>query len=196
MRVERLREEFPLGVEWCPYELRPGLPAEGIPMARVLGRGRYTPEYFDYLRQMAEEAGIRLAERTLLPRSRPSLEAAEFARGAGAFEPFHRSLFSAYFEHDRNIGDPAVLRELAEGCGLDGAALADSLSNGRYAPLVDEKVSWARGLGLGGIPTFIFDGRFVMIGGQEYGVFRSLAQRVLSLRTEAPPPRAYGPGSA
>ena len=169
-------------MEWCPYQLYPGTPPEGVAMARILGRGRYTPDYFDYLRQTAAEAGIHMVERTLFPNSRPSLEAAEFAREAGAFEPFHRAAFSAYFEHDRNIGDLAVLRELAEGCGMGGDALAAALSGGRYAPLVDEKVSWARSLGLGGIPTFIFDDRFAMIGGQEYAVFRSLAERVLQLR--------------
>jgi predicted DsbA family dithiol-disulfide isomerase len=195
VRVEQLRREFPLDVEWRPFELRPGTPPEGIPMERIVGRGRYTPDYFEYLRQTAAEAGIRLAERTLFPNSRPSLEAAEFAREAGAFEPFHRALFAAYFEHDRNIGDTMVLRELAESCGMDGAALIEALESRRYASVVDEGVSWAHSLGVGGIPTFIFyaegasasggEDRFVMIGGQEYPVFRSLAERVLLLRADA-----------
>jgi predicted DsbA family dithiol-disulfide isomerase len=187
VRVEQLQEEFPLDVEWHPFELRPGTPAEGIPMERVLGRGRYTSEYLARLGDEATRAGIHMKPRALLPNSRPALEAAEFAREAGRFEPLHRALFRAYFEQGEDIGDERVLARLASDCGLDPDGLAAALRERRYEKLVDEKVRWAYQQNLGGVPAFIFyppgspregDG-FVLVGAQEYDVFKDIAARIL-----------------
>jgi predicted DsbA family dithiol-disulfide isomerase len=187
VRVEQLQKEFPLDVEWRPFELRPGTPAEGIPMERVLGRGRYTSDYLASLDDAAVRAGIHMKPRTILPNSRLSLEAAEFAREAGRFEPLHRALFRAYFEDGKDIGDEAVLTRLAGECGLDAGALAAALRERRHEKLVDEKVRWAYQQNLGGVPAFIFyppgspregDG-FVLVGAQDYDVFKDIAARIL-----------------
>jgi predicted DsbA family dithiol-disulfide isomerase len=187
VRVEQLQEEFPLDVEWHPFELRPGTPAEGIPMEQVLGRGRYTSEYLARLEDAAARAGIHMKPRTILPNSRPALEAAEFAREAGRFEPLHRALFRAYFEDGEDIGDGEVLARLAGECGLEADGLAAALRERRYEKLVDEKVRWAYQQNLGGVPAFIFyppgssregDG-FVLVGAQDYDVFKDVAARIL-----------------
>jgi predicted DsbA family dithiol-disulfide isomerase len=190
VRVEQLQEESPLDVEWHPFELRPGTPAEGIPMERVLGRGRHTSEYLARLGDAAARAGIHMKPRALLPNSRPALEAAEFAREAGRFQPLHRALFRAYFEDGEDIGDEGVLARLAGDCGLDPDGLAAALRERRYDKLVDEKVRWAYQQNLGGVPAFIFyppgspregDG-FVLVGAQEYDVFKDIAVRILRRR--------------
>ena len=187
MRVEQLREEFPLNVEWRPFELRPGTPPEGIPMERVAGRGRYTEQYLSHVEEAAARAGVRMKRRALFPNSRPSLEAAEFARDAGRFEPLHRALFQAYFEEGEDIGDEKVLARLARDCGLDVDALVAALRQRRYEKLVDEKVCWAREQNLGGVPAFIFcppgtsgeASGFVVVGAQEYDVFKDITERIL-----------------
>ena len=187
MRVEQLGEEFPLDVEWRPFELRPGSPPEGIPLERVVGRGRYTEQYLAHLADAAARAGIQMKRRTLLSNSRPALEAAEVAREAGLFEPLHRALFRASFEEGEDIGDEEVLARLAGECGLDAGELMEALRVRRYEALVDEKVRWAHDQNLGGVPAFIFhppgsskegDG-FVMVGAQEYDVFKDIAVRIL-----------------
>jgi predicted DsbA family dithiol-disulfide isomerase len=193
VRVEQLREEFPLDVEWRPFELRPDAPREGIPMERVVGRGRYTEQYLTYLDDAAARAGIRMKPRAILPNSRAALEAAEFAREAGHFEPLHRALFRAYFEDGEDIGDEEVLVRLAGECGLEAKALAEALRERRYEKLVDDKVRWAYEQNLGGVPAFIFyppgssregDG-FVLVGAQEYDVFKDIAERILRRHVEA-----------
>ena len=187
MRVERLRQEFPLDVEWRPFELRPGTPPEGIPMAGVVARGRYTEQYLSHVAEAAAGAGIRMKQRALFPNSRPSLEAAEFAREEGRFEPLHRALFHAYFEQGEDIGDEGVLARLASECGLDAEALVAAVRERRYEKLVDERVRWAREQNLGGVPAFIFyppgpaeeERGFVLVGAQEYDVFKDFTERIL-----------------
>jgi predicted DsbA family dithiol-disulfide isomerase len=197
VRVEQLREEFPLEVEWWPYELRPGTPTEGIPLERITGQGGHTNQYLAYVEEAAARAGIRMKQRTLLSNSRPSLEAAEFAREAGRFEPLHRALFRAYFEEGEDIGDERVLARLAGECDLDAGALVAALRERRYEKLVDEKVRWAYEQNLGGVPAFIFcpsgsrkeDG-FVLLGAQEYDVFKDVTERILRSHGSEPAPNA------
>jgi len=156
-------------------------------MGRVVGRGRYTEEYLAHVEEEAARAGIRMKRRSLLPNSRPSLEAIEFAREVGRFEPLHRALFRAYFEEGEDIGDEKVLARLAEECGLDAGALVAALRERRYEKLVDEKVRWAREQNLGGVPAFLFhardpsgeESRFVLVGAQEYDVFKDVTERIL-----------------
>jgi predicted DsbA family dithiol-disulfide isomerase len=195
VRVEQLREEFPLDVEWWPYELHPGAPTGGIPLERSAGRGGYTSQYLAYVEEAAGRAGIRMKRPALLPNSRPSLEAAEFAREAGGFEPLHRALFRAYFEEGEDIGDEGVLARLAGKSGLDAGALVAALRERRYEKLVDEKVRWAYEQNLGGVPAFIFYPRgsskedgFVVVGAQEYDVFKDVTERILHRQQSAADP--------
>jgi predicted DsbA family dithiol-disulfide isomerase len=75
------------------------------------------------------------------------------------------------------------------------AALVAALRERRYGKLVDEKVRWAYEQNLGGVPAFIFcpsgsreeDG-FVLVGAQEYDVFKDVTERILRRdRSEADP---------
>lgn len=68
------------------------------------------------------------------------------------------ALFRAYFEEGRDIGEEAVLGEVASGCGVAG-----------WPGAADEKRVAAleasmRGLGISAVPTFIFERRLGVSG--------------------------------
>lgn len=185
MRVERLKREYLVDVEWRPFELHPEIPPEGILVRDLQRGGRYRSEYYDHIKALAKDEGIDMIEPTLIPNSLPALEAAEFARDAGRFDEFHRGLFAAYLERDENIGDVEQLQLLAQAYGLDGDELARALREHRYRPRVDESMEQARKRGITGTPTFVFDGRYDLIGAQDYSVFQSIVQR-LGAKRKAP----------
>lgn len=177
-RIQQLEKEFEVEVEWQPYELHPEIPPEGMPLPDLFGSSARAEAYFDNLRRCAVEAGIDLQRPAIIANSRQALEAAEFAREHGRFDAYHLALFRAYFEEGRDIGDPNVLCGLAQECGLDGAALREALRSQRYASLVESRTEEARERGISGTPSFVFDGRFTLLGGQEYRVFQDLAERM------------------
>ena len=49
-RLERLMDEFPVDFDVSAYELRPGLPPEGLPRDQLQANRVYPPGYLDELR--------------------------------------------------------------------------------------------------------------------------------------------------
>ncbi len=180
MRVERLCAEFDVVFDAWAYNLRPGIPPEGLPRDEVYGGSRYPAGYLDRLRETARESGIEMIAPPVVANTFKAHEATEFAKEGGRLPQFHRAVFAAYWEKGENIGDEEVLCRLAAECGLDGEGLRAALAEGRYAERVEEQMAWARGAGLGGVPTFVFNEKFALVGAQEYEVFADVARRVQS----------------
>lgn len=111
-----------------------------------------------------------MTTRDWVSNSRPALEAAEFARVHGLFDPFHRAVFSAYHAEGRDIGKQEVLREIATSVGLDADGMIDALNEGRFTPRVEEDLTLSREIGLTGVPAFILENRAI-VGAQPYNVF-------------------------
>jgi predicted DsbA family dithiol-disulfide isomerase len=183
VRVERLQEDFELEFDPCAFDLKPGIPPEGLSREQVYA-GRVYPEgYLDNMRQMAAAGGIDMKRPPLIPNTRKAHEATEFVREHGPPESlvdFHRAVFYAYWTEERNIGEVEVLCEVAASCGLDPDALREALGDGRYATVVEDQMQWARDVGITGVPTIIYEGRFAVVGAQDYEVFLDVGRRVLS----------------
>lgn len=187
--MERLSSEFDLAIEWKPYELHPEIPGEGIDPERLFGSRRRGDDYMGMLRDEGASEGLTIQAPPRIANSAAALEATEFARDSGPeqFDCLHHRLFEAYFSEGRNIGERSVLLDLAGECGLDKVALGEALEDRRYRARVRESIELARGAGITGTPTFIFDDRFALVGAQSYDVFRSVTERILKKRAEGYP---------
>jgi predicted DsbA family dithiol-disulfide isomerase len=117
--------------------------------------------------------------------TRKAHEATEFAKDDGRLPEFHRAVFAAYWEEGANIGDDDVLCHLADDCGLAGDALRPALADGRYKQRVEDQMAWAREAGLSGVPSFVFNEKFVLVGAQDYDVFADIARRMLRKQAQA-----------
>ena len=183
-RLERLTEEFAVDFDAFAYDLRPGIPPEGMSRAQATAGRTYPPGYVDNLLQTALDSGIEMKRPPLIPNTRKAHEATEFAKDAGRLLPFHRAVFRAYWEREENIGDVDILCRVAEECGIDSSGLREALLDGRYTSQVEEQIAWARAAGVTGVPTFIFDDRFALVGAQDSEVFRDVAKRIIRSREQ------------
>lgn len=184
MRAERLAEEFALDFDVCAFDLKPGIPPEGLSRDRVYAGRVYPPDYVDNLIQTARDAGIEMKRPPIIPNTRKAHEATEFAKEAGRLLAFHRAVFHAYWEREENIGDVDVVCGIGKECGLDADALRQALNDGRYAAEVEEQIAWTRAAGITGVPTFIFEEKFALVGAQDHEVFRDVAKRVIRKREQ------------
>jgi 2-hydroxychromene-2-carboxylate isomerase len=69
-----------------------------------------------------------------------------------------KSLYSAFFAEGRDISAPATVLDVAQGTGIDRAALAAALEDPALKERAKEQVEKAIGHGVFGSPFFIVDG--------------------------------------
>ncbi len=179
-RIERLQREFPVDVEWRPFELHPETPRGGAQLVGRHGSSARAAAYANNILGLARDAGLEMRMPVVVANSHLALEAAEFAREHGGFDSYHPALFRAYFEDARDIGDPDVLCDIARGCGVDDQGLRQALADQTFRDRVDRATEEARGDEILSTPTFIFEGGFRMTGAQDYAVFASVASRLLN----------------
>lgn len=175
VEIDRLRCEFDIDVDWAPYLLDPSVPPEGR-RHEPYNRPDDPPTQ---LETRGQRAGITFKRgNTFRPSSHLALEAAEFASEHGRPWEFRRAVFRAYFEDFADIGDAAVLAAIAHSNGLDGGELRAALTGGRYRDTVDEGIEWSRGIGVTGVPTFVINEQYGVVGAQEYPVLVEVMERL------------------
>jgi predicted DsbA family dithiol-disulfide isomerase len=143
-----------------------------VPLEKLFGPG--ASRFLEPLRERCAELGLPFDPPSRLSNTRPAVEAAEFARDAGKLPEFHRAVLTAYFAHGEDIGDVEVLVRIAEGVGLDAAALREALASGACGGRRRSTELEAAGLGITGVPTFFFAGGPKVVGAQPLEYFRRL----------------------
>ena len=133
------------------------------------------------MKSYAEEAGLVMRRPNLTPYTMYALEATEFAKEQGKFEPFHRGMYRALWEHSRDLGSFAVIRQVAEECDLDWHDLHECLESRYYEKTVKDQFQEAVGLGIRGIPAFVM-GDVMFTGARPYSVFKAVMDKVLEQR--------------
>ena len=140
--------------------------------------GESQHELAEPLKSYADEAGLVMRRPPLTPYSMYALEATEYAKEQELFDPFHRGLYRAFWEDSKDIGDLSVIRDVAEGTGLDWPSLEQRLESRYYEEKVMRQYREAMDLGINGIPGFVI-GKYMFTGAQGYDVFKAVVERVL-----------------
>ena len=169
----------PVVVRWRPYQLDPTIPEGGLDraeyMERKFGRDGRLKAIHDNLVKLGAEVGLAFAfdRITRAPNTLDAHRLIRWALSAGAQSEVVDSLFRAYFVDGRDVGDRAVLLDIAAGCGLDAKLVARLLEDGADVEAVRSEIAEARAIGITGVPFFIFAGRLAVPGAQDVAVLRS-----------------------
>lgn len=177
VRLDRLREDYDLKINWCFLEIHPDTPAEGMPVEKLGYSGSHWQQLMDNLATLAAEEGISFRPHTFTSNSHKALLLAEASRAAGAdvFYALHRSLFRAFFTDGQNIGDESVLRQLAQAAGVPDQLLLRAWADKRYEERLQLYLSAARELDVRATPTVFFGEQQRLDGALPLSVFRKLA---------------------
>ena len=163
-------------VDWRGFELHPETPKGGIELERLFPGG-ITPERESYIRQFAARFGVLGMKHAIrIPNTRRALGVAEFARDQGRLDEYRRRTMDAHWKEGKDIEDRTVLSALAGASGLDPEKAVLAADDPVYLSRVDAIRIEFQGVGVGGIPTFIF-GSELIEGCQPYGVLAAVALR-------------------
>ena len=160
---------------WLPFDLHPEYPAEGI--QRVQLHARYGDAFHERLKQSFAASGLVYnPPPDVVPNTMRALRVTELARERGLHRHVHDRLMRAYWEEARNIGDSGEVLALAVEAGLDEKEAAEVITGEAYQERVHASTEQAQSIGITGIPAFLLDGRFLVLGAQPRAVFeRALA---------------------
>jgi len=150
------------------FPLHPDTPAEGSSLEDLF-RGRQIDLQAAHARMQAlmDAEGLPYRRRTHTYNSRLAQELAKWAETKPGGDAVHDALFKAYFVDGWNIGDAAVLVDVARSVGLPAHEAGAALEERRYKAGVDADWAKSRAYGVTGVPTFV-SGDLGVVGAQPY----------------------------
>ena len=158
-----------VGFAWCPFQLNPDMPAEGIERsvyrARKFGAER-SAELDRSMTETGREVGIDFAfdrmQRT--PNTRLAHRLIWEAGRQGRQDAIVNRLFQAYFEEGLDIGSAEILTRLAAESGLEAAGVEQALGGADSLEAVVDLEEQGRRLGIQGVPFFVLLGKYGISG--------------------------------
>jgi predicted DsbA family dithiol-disulfide isomerase len=177
VRIEKLRVEHKVKIEWVHFPLHPETPPEGQSLDELF-RGRNVDRkarHADMKARMDAE-GLPYGERTHTYNSRLAQELGKWADTQPGGEAIHDALFRAYFVEARDISQLSVLLDIVSKVGLPVEAARQVLEQRTFKDAVDADWELSRQYGITGVPTFVA-GRYGVVGAQPYEALEQLVQK-------------------
>jgi predicted DsbA family dithiol-disulfide isomerase len=174
--VDQLKAEHNVDVEWRPFYLRPDTPPEGMDLPDYILKARASGAD-ERLQSMASLHNMEFVSPARIYNTRIAHEATEYAREHGKEIEFHRVVFQKVYGQGLDISSWDILRSAAEEVGLDAADMQAVVDSGKYTAEVAAQVRQAQEIGVTGVPTYVINDRYAIVGAQPYEAFKNaLAQ--------------------
>ena len=170
-RTLALRPQVAPTFRWRPYQLNPELPEEGVDRkALMAAKFGSDPDraagMVQALTAQAAEDGLVLKfdEIEKSPNTNAAHRLIVWAELEGLGPQVAEAVMRAYWTELRDIGDTAVLTDIAAENGMDRDAVARRFQEGAGKAFVDQACETATRSGIQGVPFMIFGGRVAVSG--------------------------------
>jgi predicted DsbA family dithiol-disulfide isomerase len=177
VRIEKLRTEHNVKIEWVHFPLHPETPEQGRSLEDLF-RGRNVDRKAMHAQMKArmDAEGLPYGERSMTYNSRIAQELGKWADTQPGGEAIHDVLFRAYFVDARDISQPEVLLDIVKAVGLPVDAAREVIERRTFKDAVDADWKLSRDYGITGVPTFVA-GRYGVVGAQPYEALEALVQK-------------------
>ncbi|KQV27683.1 disulfide bond formation protein DsbA [Rhizobium sp. Root1203] len=193
LAIADVQDEIGVDINWRPYRLNPDYPMEGVDQKKALeeklGGAERVAQGHKMLTDLGREVGIAFDFEaiTIGPNT---LDAHRLIHWAMVEDREKQdrvvdALFKANFEEGRNVGDRAVLLDIAEKAGLDRSVTASLLASDADSDLVLAEIQAAQQMGVNGVPFFIFDQQYAVSGAQTPDVLANALRDIAKAKAEA-----------
>ncbi len=174
-------------IRWHPFELNPAMPPEGQNLTEHIAE-KYgaSPEQSAqnraHLQNLGESLGIdfQFTPDARIVNTFAAHQVLDFALSQGKQHPLKMALFDAHFTQGRDVSDHDVLVDVATTVGLDAAEVQKVLDTGALADTVREKQQFWTSRGISGVPSMVFDGKYLVTGAQGAENYAQLLQKVVA----------------
>jgi predicted DsbA family dithiol-disulfide isomerase len=185
------RPELDIDVVFRPYQLNPDTPREGLDrkdhVSKKFGNKEQAKQVFDNIAKTGKQDGIDFdfTRQSRLPNTLDSHRLNHWAHTAGVQDAVVEKLFERYFLEGDDIGDPAILLEVAKEAGMETEVVERLLQGDADEARILEEESVGRNMGVTGVPCFIIDKKYALVGAQDTDMLlRAIDQAVLEAQNE------------
>lgn len=160
-RLQQLKQNYDLKINWCFIEIHPETPAEGMPTTELDYNDEQWQGIVGSLNALIEQDQLPFKhEHQFTTNSHKALLLAEACKplGSDIFYRLHNRLFEAFFVDMLNIGDDAVLQQIATECGIPDdiiKAVLENKSNAELEKHLELYRQFAAKAQITGVPTII-----------------------------------------
>ncbi len=186
-----LRGSDGITLRWRPFQLDATIPDGGVDrkayMERKFGTdpdrakaiGRTIRDYGEALGIAFNFDRIEKSPNTL-----DSHRLVRWAGTAGCQNEMVDILFRRYFTDAEDIGSQDVLLDAAAEAGMDTDIVADLLVRGADRELIRREDAMARQMGIQGVPSFVINSKWVMVGAQETPTLVKMLDKLMAKEAE------------
>ncbi|MBB5596046.1 MULTISPECIES: DsbA family oxidoreductase [Rhizobium] len=193
LAIAEVQDEVGVDLNWRPYRLNPDYPPEGVDQKKALeqklGGAERVAEGHKMLTELGREVGIKF-DFDAIKIGPNTLDAHRLihwsvTESREKQDKVVDALFKANFEQGRNVGDHAVLLDIAEEAGLDRSVISTLLASDADRDLIIGEIDAAQKIGVNGVPFFIFDQQYAVSGAQTPDVLAEALRDIAKMKTEA-----------
>ena len=187
--VAELADEIDVHVVFKPFQLDPtASPGKAGPVldayAKKFGGPERAQEIIDHVTAVAADSGIQFRmDRALRANTLLAHRLLWLARATDNQVALKERLLQAYFIDGLDIGDPEVLATCAADTGLDHDRVLEFLDSDDGVAEVHNEMRAAAEMEITAVPTFVFDGKWMVPGAQEPETFAQVLRKVVARRT-------------
>ena len=192
-RVEKAIEslsDIDVDIRWRPYQLDPSIPAAGKDrreyMLAKFGSEQRIREIHARIEPLGAAEGIDFDFEAIkvAPNTLDAHRVVRWAAnsGPGVQNAVVKRLFRLYFEEGANIGDHLVLVHAAADAGMDAAVVEALLPTDTDRDAVAQEVATASRMGITGVPCFLLEGRYAVVGAQETATLTDAIRQIAAAK--------------
>ncbi len=177
-------------VNWRPFQLDPTIPRGGQDrrqyMLAKFGSEQRIRDIHARIEPLGAAEGIAFAFDAIevAPNTLDAHRVARWAGAAGeaAQNRLVRRLFQLYFEEGADVGDHAVLAAAAREAGMDAAVVETLLPTEADVEAVRNEIATASRMGITGVPCFLIEGKYAVMGAQETDVLADALRQIAAAK--------------
>ncbi len=197
--LETTGEAYPVTIAFHPFQLDPGVPAQGAPFVAYMNRrfGGDALRKFEQVEKAGRSAGLdfRFAE---IPKAINTFDLhrlLHLARENGNQYAVKEALMQAYFLDRKDLSEPDTIAEVMAPLGWTHDQTREVLASDRAAAEVRAAMQGYQQMGVRGVPFFILQDKYGLSGAQPPEVFVSAIRQVAEEMGLAPAPTGQACGA-
>jgi predicted DsbA family dithiol-disulfide isomerase len=183
--LENMRDELDVDLHFQPFELNPGMAAEGQDIfEHIAEKYGSSQEQQDTSREMIRQRGADLGftfdmdKRGRIYNTFDAHRLLHWAEIQGKQKALKEKLFETYFTKGENPGDHDVLVRVAGEVGLDQEQARQVLASQAYADEVRQGEYYWQRAGIRSVPAIVINQRHLISGGQPPEVFEQALRKI------------------